>query len=339
MSSHVLANPTRVVDQYLTRLLGKFGPTRPHDELVQDVNRLYHAAEATTYDQRHPEIFNQLPPIWTQMVEVAERDLPMTGITVLDYGCGTGFAASQVLELLGPNRIRQLICYDPSSEMLDQCRKRLHNSEVAISYCESETGWRRPGERFVNLLLTNSLLHHLHDPVASVLDLRTQIAPSGVWIAGHEPSARFYRNPECAALLRAFDRARRLRLLLSPAMYWRKAAERFGIGDDPASVTARSAYTMGWFQKRPTPQVIGLLVDLHVAGSQTAVAEGRGLDFAELATQLKPTWSLAWHTTYSFLGTHAEELAPAIWRARGHALRAVHPDDGANFCAVWRVHD
>src|SRR4051812_17514562 len=84
---------------HLASLLAPLGPTRPADELVREINRIYHAIEAATYDTTHPEIFDELPAVWRRMFEHVV--LPAGPLTIVDYGCGTGFAASQILDLLG----------------------------------------------------------------------------------------------------------------------------------------------------------------------------------------------------------------------------------------------
>lgn len=324
-------------DKHLARLLAQYGPTRPFDELVVEINCAYHAIEAASYDVRHPEIFGQLPSIWRTMFAQIRSSLPERPLTVVDYGCGTGFASSQVLEQLEAHRIRELICFDPSAEMLSRCQAKLGRVSFPVRFCTRESDVAKGAAPKIDLLLTNSLLHHLPDPVAIARGMRARMSDSGIWLAGHEPSARYYRNIECTALWRRFERSRRFRNMLSPLAYWRLGRRALGFGKDPASATARHAFARGLFRRMPTPSTIDRIVDLHVAHSPEEVAAGRGLDIDQLANAMSAAWRLRWMTSYSFLGATAESEAAASWRRDAEALALRHPRDGANFCAVWQA--
>lgn len=325
-------------DSHLARLLNPFGPTRPVADLVVDINLLYHAVEAVSYDDSHPEIFGQLPALWTSMLEQAVALLPGGPLTVVDYGCGTGFASSQALALLGEQRIKQLVCYDPSPEMLARCKERLKGwGGAPILYCTSEDEWDSGRVPRVDLLLTNSLLHHLPDPIAMARGIRARMGDNAVWIAGHEPSARFYGNPECIAVWKGFERERLRARYLSPRAYWGGILRKLGLGSDPASVAARQAFAQGWFRRKPDPVTIGLIVDLHVAHSPAEVQDGRGLDYEKMANQLDGCFSVHEMTSYSFLGPTPEVSAPLRWQQQCSDLARRYPRDGANFCVVWRA--
>jgi SAM-dependent methyltransferase len=324
-------------DSHIQRLIAPFGPRRPPYDLVVDINLLYHAAEAPRYDKSHPEIFDQLPRLWELMVEQAIPCLPQHPLHVLDYGCGTGFAATQVLSLLGTDRIAQITCYDPSPEMLERCRMRFRHSSFKIRFCASEAAWASDQVPKIDLILTNSLLHHLPNPISLMQDLRQRLGAAAAWIAGHEPSRRFYDNPECVAVWRRFRRARKLHNLLSPRVYWDHVSRRLRLSSDPATIAAQRAYKMGWFSRRPTPRMIDRLVDLHVAHSPEEAGDGRGLDFEHMAQEIENSWRLRWVHSYSFLGSIPESAAPERWRLEAANLLGRHPLDGANFCTVWQA--
>lgn len=315
---------------HLAALVAPFGPTRPADELVRAINQIYHACEAATYDTTHPEIFTDLPAVWDQLV--AHAALPPGRLTIVDYGCGTGFAASQVLRLLGTERIARLLCFDPSPEMLARCESRLRGAAVDVRFASTLETFA--GEA-IDVLLTSSVLHHLPDPLAPARELR--LKPGGVWLAGHEPSARYYRNPACLALWRRFERERRVRTLLSPRRLWAIARQRLGLASDVASLTAREVAARGWFRRAPDPRTIDRIVDLHVAHDADEAAAGRGLDVDALTTDLGDAWALQWTTSYSFLGATPERTAPTKWRDAAADLARTYPRDGAHFCAIWMV--
>jgi hypothetical protein len=216
--------------------------------------------------------------------------------------------------------------------MLARCEARLRGVAVPVRFCATNDAFRTEP---IDILVTNSVLHHLPDPLEVARLLRPQLHASSVWIAGHEPSSRFYRNPACLAVWRRFERERRLRTLLSPRRLWTVARHRLGLASDPASITARDVATRGWFQRAPDPRTIDRIVDLHVAHDPREAAAGRGLDLDELAAQLSEQWSLRWTTSYSFLGATPEQQAPPRWRRAAAELARAYPRDGAHFSAIW----
>jgi SAM-dependent methyltransferase len=318
----------------MARLLEPYGPALPFDELVERVNRIYHACEARDYDARHPELSEQLPPVWSEMLEVAEGLRPRPW-RVLDYGCGTGFEAEQLLRRLPPGGIAGLTGYDPSGEMLERCRLRVAG-RFPGAFLTSDEADLRSGLAPFDVLATNSLLHHLPDPMGTVRSLAPLLAPGAVWLAGHEPSSRFYRNPECAAAYAAFLRERRWRRLLRPGAYAARLRTLVGSGADPARRAATQAAREGLFARRPPPALVGLLTDLHVAHSPAEAEAGRGLDFEQMRAELEGEWELVWVRSYAHMGSHYEGRLPGGWARRARELRSRHPLDGANFSAVWR---
>jgi len=109
----------------LEEQLRPYQPSLPLPELVLAVNNIYHSFEASQYDRRHPEIFTQLPQFWHKMALLAQSVGPSQQWRVLDFGCGTGFEAQQILTHLGKHRIASLTCYDPSPEMMAECHRKI----------------------------------------------------------------------------------------------------------------------------------------------------------------------------------------------------------------------
>ena len=303
-----------------------FEPQVPLNPLVQEVNRLYHSFDASSYDREHPEIHTALPAIWEEMIAA----LPPGRLwRVLDFGCGTGFEAEQVARRLGA-KIEALSCYDASVAMLERCRARLgHMGEALFTTRLADV----VGGGQFNLLVTNSLLHHLPNIEETIAALLPSLTSDAIWLAGHEPSARFYRNPECVAFLDQYSRHYKWARFLKFSAYAQKL--RFTLGPNPLRATAKLAFSRGLFKKRPSPWIIDRLVDFHVAHSAEEVANGRGLDFGRMRDQLSKDWNLTWIKTYSFLGSIKPTSVPRPWLERSEKLAERFPNDGANFCAVW----
>jgi trans-aconitate methyltransferase len=321
---------------FITSLLEPYQPKLPLDDLVVEVNKLYHSFEAQSYDVRHPEVHQQLPPLWQEIIKsLIEQQKSTTKWRILDFGCGTGFEAEQLIQNLPQGSIAQLICYDPSTEMLERCRSRIAPLfPEAIFCCDLKT--IPDSNESYNLLATNSLLHHLPNFITTINSLLPLLSKDAVWLSGHEPSSRFYKNVECTKMYEQFLQERRIKKFLSPENYIRRIKRIFKLEIDPANETAKEAFYKGLFQTRPPVFVIGRLVDFHVAHSIDEAASGRGLDFESMQTEFAGTWKLTWVKTYSFMGSFYEQNLPQKWLESCGEIAYNFPHDGANFCSVWR---
>ncbi len=255
---------------------------------------------------------------------------------ILDFGCGTGFEAEQLLTNVPHDRIASLVCYDPSPEMLERCRTRIAPIfPDAFFFDDLEVLRSSIQGAMFNLLTTNSLLHHLPDPTGDINSLLPLLTQDAYWIAGHEPSSRFYANPECLATYEAYLRERRWRRFFAPDLYITRLGIALGRRSNPSLQTAREAHRQGLFSQQPPPVIIQRLVDFHVAHSATEAASGRGLDFEKLERDFAGLWSRRWLETYAFMGMFHEEELPAKWSRLSHQLHHKYPLDGANFCTIW----
>ena len=316
--------------------LEQYRPNGSTEVLVAKLNRLYHEYEADGYEENHPEIFEQLPPIWREMLAQSILLLGSSDqkLRILDFGCGTGFEARQCLAGFPSDGIERLVCYDPSEEMLSQCRQGLKHSLQRVEFL-SDAGELEQFGPF-DVLITNSVLHHMVDPIAMFRDLSRLLSPAAIWLNGHEPSRRFWENPECRELVGRYRRARRVRRWLNPQCYGRKLARWVGLMELPEDYAARRAFEEAIFERRPSAAMISSLVDYHVVSSERELNGSRGLDFEVLVAGFAGEWELAWRKTYSFLGPHYEGHLAESWRSKARQLAEQFPEDGANCCLLWR---
>jgi 2-polyprenyl-3-methyl-5-hydroxy-6-metoxy-1,4-benzoquinol methylase len=320
--------------QYVSQLVAPYEPTVPLDDLVVQLNRLYHSVEASHYDNWHAEILVQLPPVWQEMLRQAALLEPEKW-TILDFGCGTGFEAEQLIEALPADRIENLTCYDLSPEMLSQCREKI-GSRCGRAVFTSNLDDLRRGQRRFNVLMTNALLHHVVRPWQMIESLFPLLEPHALWLQGHEPSRRFLENAECLAAHEAFLREHRWRRFLSPKKYLGRLNRLLRRDHDPAATAASRSYREGLFRRKPPAQVVGWLVDYHVAHNGEQARAGKGFNVEELKEDLRAQWQLQWTTTYSFMGPLGEHLLPPHWLQRAVALRKKYPQDGGSFSCIWR---
>jgi trans-aconitate methyltransferase len=321
-------------EDYIRSVLEPFGPKLPLAELVRAVNALYHAAEAPHYDAEHFEVFQQLPPIWREALRALQERRGTSAWRVVDFGCGTGFEARQLLANVPREAIESLTCYDPAPEMLERCRRHVRPLYPSARFTSSlDEVMQASGG--CNVVLTNSVLHHLPEPAQTMVAVGARAAVDAAWLAGHEPSRRFYRNAECVDVYRRYARFHRWHRFLTPRNYVKALDKLVRRREWPAEAAARAAYTRGYFKRPPKAAAIDRLVDLHVANSVEEAQSGRGFDIETLRQQLRPTWELAWSKTYSFLGPIYEGRAPLGWRRKCQVLATKFPLDGATFISIW----
>ncbi len=306
--------------------LAPFHPLVPLKSLVEEVNSLYHSFDAKNYDAEHLEIRLLWPELWDEMIQ----QLPQQNCwQVLDFGCGTGFEAEQLLRHKHV-RIDTLVAYDPSPEMLARGKTRLGNDSRVI-FSDAFATVKAGGP--YNLLITNSVLHHLADFEEVIVSLQPFFSKDACWLSGNEPSARYYKNRECVQLFQEYAAYRERMKWFEPSAYIGKLKSL--LGKNSLSATARAALERGLFAKLPSETAIARLVDFHVHQLEDDVNAERGLDLAKMQSIFRQRWSLQWSKTYSYLGAFSELRAPRQWLSKAHLLKEKFPADGANFCAVW----
>lgn len=302
-----------------------YRPLVPLNSLVEEINGIYHSFDAANYDRDHLEIRLLWPGLWAGMIkQLPER----TGWRILDFGCGTGFEAEQVLKALG-SRIEFIAAYDPSPAMLAQAQCRVASPKMIVRDNLEATLADGP----FNLLITNSVLHHLPDIDGTISRLQRHLSEDAYWLAGNEPSARFYRNRECVELFKQYAAYQERMKWFQPARYKYKLQKI--LGRQTLTATARLAHERGLFAVAPSDTVIARLVDFHVHHLLDDLTTGPGLELERMQSTMEPRWRLLWSKTYSYLGAFSELSAPRRWRARARVLGERCPSDGANFCAVW----
>jgi SAM-dependent methyltransferase len=306
--------------------LAPYRPQVPLKSLVEEINRIYHAFDAANYDAEHVETRLLWPELWTEMTaQLPERD----SWRALDFGCGTGFATEQVLKNLGP-RLNHVVAFDPSREMMARGKDRVANHPKVL-FSDDLNVVKEHGP--YNLLITNSVLHHLPDVEETLLGLQAFLSSDAYWLSGNEPSQRFYRNAECVRLFQEYAAYLERRKWLQPSAYIAKLKHTFGL--DSLSATARVAVERGLFELRPPATAISQIVDFHAPQMQENVDAERGFDVSRMQLTLKPHWKIEWSKTYYYLGPFSQIQAPRKWRDKARLLKEKFPDDGANFCCVW----
>ena len=102
--------------------------------------------------------------LWMNIVASCVGDQPVK--TILDLGCGTG----RFSEALAIHFDAEVIGLDPSTKMLDQARKKLHDPRVRY---QPGAGEAMPlADDSVDLVYMSMSFHHFTDPRAAALECR-----------------------------------------------------------------------------------------------------------------------------------------------------------------------
>jgi SAM-dependent methyltransferase len=322
----------------LEQVIAQYQPSVSLPELVKALNICYHEIEAELYDQTHEEIWRQELPILGKLVDMARDGLSGSSLTVLDYGCGTGFGCGQVVKIMGGDRIKELVCVDSSPAMLDKCRERLADVFPRARYSTDPDAFLAGQEwlgRF-DVVITNSVLHHVCAWQKLLNRLVEFLKPEGFYVMGHEPSVRFYANPECRMQYEAFLREWRWKKFLDGPNWVRFARRKLGFEPDLRSATARAALAAGLTRRLLPRHVVSDLVDYHVPHFEQGPARAAGLDFRLMERETAGVLNLHAVETYAYMGPFLADRLPRKWRGIGERLVKDYPLDGANFCALWK---
>jgi 2-polyprenyl-3-methyl-5-hydroxy-6-metoxy-1,4-benzoquinol methylase len=316
--------------------LGPYEPQLPLDELVLQMNRIYHRYEAQEFDSLHAPDFEQMASLWREMLDCASTERQSEKLRILDFGCGTGFEASQLLLHVPRSNIEHLTCYDASPDMLSQCISKISPLFSDVSFCSTLEDI--PTDKgFYNVLLTNQMLHHLTDVPGTIKSLIPILSGDALWMSGHEPSSRYFRNPECWKIYRAFLKEHKWRRFLAPEKYIRRFKRAVGLEKNIELLAAREAVQRGLFKRALPSDLVVLVVDFQsIRSAQEASESGRGLDFEVLEKDFSHLFHLIFLKTYNFMGSFEESGLPRKWVLAARDLQERFPKDGSDYSAVWK---
>lgn len=304
----------------------------PARAFIRLVSNLYHQFEAGRYDVVHEEIF-ETQEHWADCLRAIEPDLP-DFVRVLDVGAGTGYASRQVLSAFGP-RVSWLVCQDLSPDMAAQCRVQVQRAARRACFVAGEVEALR-GEGAFDLIVTNSVLHHLPDLSRFFAVIRQLIRPGGYYVAGHEPSNRFYANRALYRWTQRYRLWRRARRACSAEPYLRRL-RRTPTPRTVEQLTNDALVRLGAIPEALPSGVIPQLVDIHVPRGPSALPfwGEHGFNAEMLQRDFLPDYELRYLTTYPHI-KDARARMGGIWRAIDRRLAVRWPDAGANFLMAVR---
>ena len=304
------------------------------DELIAEVSKRYHDKEASQYEEKHPEIYKEDLPVYQRLLPQIAFTKPT--IKVIDYGCGAGFEALQLWYHLGDRKNISLLCVDQSKKMLEMCERNLKDkTNWDISF--SPQNYNTINETF-DLVLTNSLVHHIFDVQSFLLHVTNWLQNDGYYLMGHEPNSTYYKNPACIeahnkmesylkkstfpAIVKGF-------ILKSGSLLLRKSPK-----PTIAEMVSTEMLELGRIKKPLNYFEVQALVDIHVCHPKSNFNIGYdGFTVKELTALFKGEMDLTDAVSYHFLGSRND--LPSTFLKLRNDLQRKYPRDGMNFSLLW----
>jgi len=305
--------------------------------LVLAVNRAFHEVEAAFYAEHHPEIYAEGERRrWQRTLAPAETLFSRGPLRALDIGVGAGFASLMVLDRLPAGS--ELVCVDLSSEMLLRAREAMSGSrsDVKKTFICSPVEDLALEAGSVDLVVVNSVLHHLYDAESRLAAFERWLRPGGRILISHEPNKAHADDPVVRTVRRAYSGARRvLRRAgrLARRLVGGGSTDSRGMSAFQAAVAQRLVED-GVFSQETLPpwREISRLCDWQSATAGGGLDPDRGFDVGRMASGPLSGCRLVAFDTYSFLGKDSPGAAGRILESALHAMR---PRSGSLFMSHW----
>ncbi|MGB0525540.1 MAG: class I SAM-dependent methyltransferase [Flammeovirgaceae bacterium] len=300
----------------------------PVEEFIHQISNIYHYHEAMVYDTKQIGLFDKNHFFQTALASIEDK-LPAK-IHALDFGCGTGFGALEMIKKFG-SRIELLVCFDLSPDMLQKCREKIErdHKEISVVYLSDLAELPKVKDYSFDLVVTNAVLHHLLNLKAHFDLIDAILKPEGFYLIGHEPNTRFYKNKDLLQHTLNFQKFKRVanRMTLDYILTKLKVKSR---RKNVSELTIRDLINKGLI-KEPIPSgKVCKLVDIHVPHGIASEQPWGFLGFSPevIIDKFLPNYSLYTHITH----THIKDdkaMRYARWRKLDKSLAEKYPKDGA----------
>ncbi len=165
------------------------------ENLIKEINKIFHEYEAGHYDVNHPEIIKGDFVWWNKFGnDFIKSAFGNTTCSVLDLGCGTGFVGSVLMKYL--KKGDTLTSYDLSLNMLMKTKEKINESPVGIKKVfVSGDAENLPfqGESF-DIIAVNAVMHHVPDYNLLLREVDRVLKKGGILAVSHEQSSDFFKS-------------------------------------------------------------------------------------------------------------------------------------------------
>lgn len=299
-------------------------------EFTSVTSNIYHSYEARNYDERHFSI-EYSKKYWSKVTRYLSKYFEnKQQVSVLDFGCGTGFATERLL-LSGLNsQINRLSCYDLSEDMVAVCRQKF-GADPRLSFFSNDDGRETmlATKQKYDIIVCNALMHHILEPEFVFALINELLEPGGIFVMGHEPNKRFYNN----SILQSASKIFRVYKKINRRLFGKKRKTT----EDIAVLTQKELVQKGMVPVDFPVTIIPKFVDIHVPLSNYAVQPWgeNGFDLAYVNHYLASNFGLIAQITYSHIKDQ-EAYKSFVWRNIAGLLAKVYPKDGADAIFVFK---
>lgn len=160
------------------------------EQIVFEINRIFHQVEAELYAERHNEICSnrKLVNDWMQFAYIINTTFDHP-VCILDFGTGTGFVPSVIIGRI--RNLKKLVSCDISLNMLKIARLKIPCATFVLL---DQSGKIPCKDMSFDVITVNSVLHHLFDVELWCKEFDKLLSPGGLIIISNENSNRFVRN-------------------------------------------------------------------------------------------------------------------------------------------------
>ena len=195
-----------------------------NDLVAIERNRRGHDRFAAAYDERHPEIFNDVEQ--GRLSAALARAVSLAGegrrepVRALDVGSGTGNLTRRLIALGA-----RVTAADLSPKLLAEVTRPLGASGQVKTRALNGRNLEPIPDGAFDLAVAYSVLHHIPDYAALVGEMARVVRPGGIVYLDHERSEGSWTSPEYQRFLREAVVApprRRWWYWLQPSRYWKR---------------------------------------------------------------------------------------------------------------------
>lgn len=317
--------------QKMQEYLSKYNIAMPIDNFVSVTSNIYHSYEAREYDERHFSI-EYSKKYWSKVTDlIAQNFADQNQLTVLDFGCGTGFATEQLLHSALNPKVSAISCYDLSEDMIAVCQQKF-TTNPKFSFFSNAKGYEEMlsrNEKY-DIVVCNALMHHILEPESVFQLINGLLKTDGIFVMGHEPNKKFYQND----MLQSVSKIFRLYKRVSRRLFAKKIATT----NINISIATHTELVKKDIVPKDFPSsIIPKFVDIHVPMSNYKVQPWGepGFDIDYVNRYLDNNFKIVAQITYSHIKDQ-QAYKTFLWRNAATALSKIFPADGADAIFVFK---
>jgi 2-polyprenyl-3-methyl-5-hydroxy-6-metoxy-1,4-benzoquinol methylase len=310
------------------------------NDFLNEVSNAYHQLEAKEYDERHVDIIGNEQ----YLINCVQQQIIKTNTTklkILDYGCGTGFAANALLKSKLLPYIESISLYDLSPDMVAMAKQKLQHAAVPLYFYDNINGLEQLKNNQFDMVITNALVHHIPELEGFFAELTKLVKPGGYYLLSHEPNAAFYKNKALLQVTNAFSKFKknRNRLNLNYWLFKLKIKKSFNLVRKVNILAATNLLLLekGVISKPFPEKYIPKLIDVHVPIFDFDVQPWGEVGFSaeHLIVNYLHGFNLVHTTSYSHIKAEAI-VRYKKWMEKDKLLSQKYPLDGADVLMLFQ---